>query len=164
MLEPFVVPFPLIPLPNPWAKGLDFGVFVVLGLVVFLAEILQFLLIQWVLVDHNLAMECPWGVPTIPKVLCGSVERSGDQELDLGELTRGCCSSRAAQTWPVWPVLLTGLTGVSLLWNLARWFAWSVCLWVVLLLVSSWLVWCCFARLCVGFFFLAGCVLGAFLF
>jgi hypothetical protein len=34
----------------------------------------------------------------------------------------------------------------------------------VLLLVSSWPVWCCFTRLCVGFFFLAGCVLGVFLF
>jgi hypothetical protein len=32
MHEPFVVLFPLIPLPNPWAKGLDFGVFGVLGL------------------------------------------------------------------------------------------------------------------------------------
>jgi hypothetical protein len=30
------------------------------------------------------------------------------------------------------------------------------CLWVVLLLVSSWPVWCCFAWLCEGFFFLAG--------
>jgi hypothetical protein len=39
-----------------------------------------------------------------------------------------------------------------------------MCLWVVLLLVSSWPVWCCFARLCIGFFFLAGCVLGVFLF
>jgi hypothetical protein len=27
MYEPFVVLFPLISLPNPWAKGLDFGVF-----------------------------------------------------------------------------------------------------------------------------------------
>jgi hypothetical protein len=43
--------------------------------VVFLAEILQFLLIQRVLMDCNWAMECPWGVPTIPKVLFGSVER-----------------------------------------------------------------------------------------
>jgi hypothetical protein len=34
----------------------------------------------------------------------------------------------------------------------------------VVLLVSSWPVWSCFARLCVGFFFLAGCVLGMFLF
>jgi hypothetical protein len=74
MHEPFVVLFPLIPLPYPWAKGLDFGVFVLLGFVVFLEEILRFLLIQRVLVDHNLGMECPWGVPTTPKVLCESVE------------------------------------------------------------------------------------------
>jgi hypothetical protein len=51
--------FPLTPLPNPWEKGLDFGVFVVLGFGVFLSEILRFLLIQRVLVDHNLAIECP---------------------------------------------------------------------------------------------------------
>jgi hypothetical protein len=73
--EPFVVLFSLIPPPNPWEKGLNFGVFVVLGFGVFLAEILRFHLIQRVLVDHNLAMEWPWGVPTIPKVLFGSVER-----------------------------------------------------------------------------------------
>jgi hypothetical protein len=30
----------------------------------------------------------------------------------------------------------------------------------VVLLVSSCLVWSCFARLCEGFFFLSGCVLG----
>jgi hypothetical protein len=42
---------------------------------VFLAKILRFLLIQSVLVDHNLAMECPCGVPSIPKDLCESVER-----------------------------------------------------------------------------------------
>jgi hypothetical protein len=39
-----------------------------------------------------------------------------------------------------------------------------MCLWVVLLVVSSWPVWSCFARLSVGFFFLAGCVLGVFIF
>jgi hypothetical protein len=38
------------------------------------------------------------------------------------------------------------------------------CLWVVLLLVSSWPLWYCLARLCVGFFFRAGCVLGVFVF
>jgi hypothetical protein len=59
MHEPIVVLFPLIPLPNPLAKGLDFGVFGVLGLEKFLARFLRFLLIQRVLVDHNLAMECP---------------------------------------------------------------------------------------------------------
>jgi hypothetical protein len=40
MHEPFVVLFALIPLPNLREKGLDFGVFVVLGFVAFLAEIL----------------------------------------------------------------------------------------------------------------------------
>jgi hypothetical protein len=33
-----------------------------------------------------------------------------------------------------------------------------------LLLVSSWQVWSCFARLCGRFFFFAGCVLEVFLF
>jgi hypothetical protein len=84
MHEPFVVLFLLIPLPNPWGKGLDFGVFVVLGFMVFFAEILRFLLIQRVLVDHNLAMECPWGVPTIPKVLFRSVERIGRSGVGFG--------------------------------------------------------------------------------
>jgi hypothetical protein len=46
----------LIPLPNPWEKGLDFGVFIILGFGVFLAEIIRLLLIQRGLVDHNLAM------------------------------------------------------------------------------------------------------------
>jgi hypothetical protein len=59
MHEPFVVLFPLIPLPNPLAKGFDFGVFGVLGLEEFLVGFLRFLLIQQVLVDHKLAMECP---------------------------------------------------------------------------------------------------------
>jgi hypothetical protein len=92
--------------------------------VVFLAEIFRFFLIQWVLVDHNLAMEFPWGIPTIPKVLFGSVKRIGRLGVGFGELTRGCCSSRAAQAWLVWPVLVTGLTGVCLLWDLP----WVSCL------------------------------------
>jgi hypothetical protein len=45
MHEPFVVLFPLIPLPNPWAKRLDFGVFGVLGLEEFLVGFLRLLLI-----------------------------------------------------------------------------------------------------------------------
>jgi hypothetical protein len=53
----FMVLFPLIPLPNPRAKELDFGVFGVLGLEEFLARFLRLLLIQQVLVDSNLAME-----------------------------------------------------------------------------------------------------------
>ncbi len=38
------------------------------------------------------------------------------------------------------------------------------CLWVLVLLVSSWFVWSCFVRFCVGFSIRAGCVLGVFLF
>jgi hypothetical protein len=34
----------------------------------------------------------------------------------------------------------------------------------MLVLVSSWLVWMCFARFCEGFFILEVCVLGLFLF
>jgi hypothetical protein len=36
-----------------------------------------------------------------PKSCSDPRSESGDQELDLGELTRGCCSSRAAQVTPV---------------------------------------------------------------
>jgi hypothetical protein len=59
--------------------------------------------------------------------------------------------------WCLWPVYAT--CGFCLGWT-----AWLVRLWVVVLLVSSWSVWSCFARLCVGFSFRAGCVLGVFLF
>jgi hypothetical protein len=113
ILEPFVVIFPLIPLPNPWEKGLDFGVFVVLGFVVFLTEILWFLLIQRVLVDHNLAMEFPWGVPTIPKVLFGSVEQIGGSGVGFGGV------DPRVLFIPSCPGL-TSLTGVCLLWDLPR--------------------------------------------
>jgi hypothetical protein len=77
MCEPFVVLLPLIPLPNPWVKRLDFGVFSVPGLEEFLARFLQLLLIWQVLVNINLAMDSPWGVPSIPKVVRKSVERFG---------------------------------------------------------------------------------------
>jgi hypothetical protein len=43
MHEPFVVLFPLIHLPNPSAKGIDFGVFLDLGLEAFLVGFLRFL-------------------------------------------------------------------------------------------------------------------------
>jgi hypothetical protein len=59
MHEPFMALFPLIPLPNPLAKGLDFGVFGVLGLEEFLVGFLRFLLIWQVMVDKILAMEYP---------------------------------------------------------------------------------------------------------
>ena len=51
-----------------------------------------------------------------PKSCAKPWSESGDRELDLGELTRGRCSSRAAQARPVLPVLLTGLTGASPWW------------------------------------------------
>jgi hypothetical protein len=35
-------------------------------------------------VDHNLVKECPCGVPTIPKVLFGSVERIGRSGVGFG--------------------------------------------------------------------------------
>jgi hypothetical protein len=39
-----------------------------------------------------------------------------------------------------------------------------VCLWVLLVLIRSCLIWSFFALFCEGFFFLAGRVLGVFLF
>jgi hypothetical protein len=102
--EPFVVLFPLIPLTNMWAKGLNFGVFDVLGLVEFLEGFLWFLLIEQVLMDHNLVIECPWGVPTIPKVLFGSVERIGRSRVGFGGVDPRVLST------PSCPVY-TGLTG-----------------------------------------------------
>jgi hypothetical protein len=65
--EPFVVLLPLIPLPKPQVKGLDFGVFRVLGLEVFLRVDLRFLLIEWVLGTELLAKGSPRGTPTMPK-------------------------------------------------------------------------------------------------
>jgi hypothetical protein len=77
MHEPFVVLFLVIPFPNTWVKVLDFGVFLGFGKVVFLVEILKFLFIQRVLVDQIVVMGCPWGAPSIPKVLCETMERIG---------------------------------------------------------------------------------------
>jgi hypothetical protein len=50
--------FPFDSSPKSVSKGLDFGFFGVLGLEEFLAGFLRFLLIERILVDHNLAMEC----------------------------------------------------------------------------------------------------------
>jgi hypothetical protein len=66
--EPFVVLWAVIPLPNPWVKGLDFGGFGVLGLEVLLRVDFRFLLIEWVLGTELLAKGSPRGTPTIPKV------------------------------------------------------------------------------------------------
>jgi hypothetical protein len=54
-----VVIFPLIPLPNPQVKGLDFGVLGVLELEVFLRVDFRFLLIEWVLGTELLAKGSP---------------------------------------------------------------------------------------------------------
>jgi hypothetical protein len=147
--EPFVVLLPVIPLPNPWVKGLDFGVFGVLGLEEFLAGFFRFLLIWQVLVGLYLAMDSSWGVPTIPKVLFKSMERFGRSRLDLEVLTRGCCSSREGQVTPVWPVPLTGLTGATLVGFLLGWTFECVCCCPVLQLFRVWVslelgrpVWC----------------------
>jgi hypothetical protein len=67
--EPFVVLLPLIPLPNPQVKGLDFGVFGDRELEVFFKVDFRFLLIEWVLGTELLAKGRPRGTPTIPKVL-----------------------------------------------------------------------------------------------
>jgi hypothetical protein len=61
-----------------------------------------------------------------PKSCSSPWSDSGDQGLDFGELTRGCCSSRAAQVTPVEPVLLTGLTGAYHLWDLPRVNCWTL--------------------------------------
>jgi hypothetical protein len=45
MHEPFVVLFLVSPLSNPWEKVLDLGVFLSFWKVVFLVEIIRFLLI-----------------------------------------------------------------------------------------------------------------------
>jgi hypothetical protein len=66
--EPFMVLLPLIPLPNPQVKGLDFGGFGVLGLEVLFRVDFRFLLIEWVLGTELLAKGSPRGTPTIPKV------------------------------------------------------------------------------------------------
>jgi hypothetical protein len=68
LCEPFVVLLPLIPLPNPRVKGLDFGVFEVLGFEVFLRVDFRFLLIEWVLGPELLAKGSPRGTLTILKV------------------------------------------------------------------------------------------------
>jgi hypothetical protein len=63
-----VVLLPLIPLPNPQVKGLDFGGFGVLGLEVFLRLGFRFLLIEWILGTKLLAKGSPRGTPSIPRV------------------------------------------------------------------------------------------------
>jgi hypothetical protein len=106
--------------------------------VVFLAEVLRFLLIQRVLVDRNLAMECPWGVSTIPKVFFESVERIRRSGVGFGGVDSWvrfipCCPG------------YTGMTGAldqsdrcEPFVGFASGELLDLCLWVVLYLVSSW--------------------------
>jgi hypothetical protein len=77
-------------------------------------------LIWQVLMDKIMAMDSSWGVPIIPKVLFKSVERFGRSKFGFGGVDPRVLSSRAPQATPVWPVLLTGLTGASHLWDLPR--------------------------------------------
>jgi hypothetical protein len=67
-----------------------------------------------------MAMDSSWVFLLSPKSCSSPWSDSGYRSLDLEELTRRCYSSRAAQVTPVLPVLLTGLTGVSHLWDLPR--------------------------------------------
>jgi hypothetical protein len=136
--EPSVVLWAVIPLPNPWVKGLDFGVFGVLGLEVFLVGFLRFLLFGQVLVGLNLAMTPHEVFLLSPKSCSSPWSDSGDRSLDLGEMTRECCSSRAALATPVWPVLFTGLTGATLGGFLLGWTSGWVCCCPVLELFWVW--------------------------
>jgi hypothetical protein len=78
--------------------------------VVLLAKILRFLLIQQVLVDNNLAMECPLGVPTIPKVFFETVERIGRSGIGFVGV------DPRVLFIPSCP----GVTGVCLVWDFPR--------------------------------------------
>jgi hypothetical protein len=127
MHEPFVVLCLVIPLTNPWVKGHDFGVFFGLGLETFLVEILRFLLIYQVLGDQIVDMECPWGSPTIPKVLYESMERIGGSGFGFGGVDPRVAihPERLGPDrfdWclpPVWPMP----TSYSVLYG---WASWSV--------------------------------------
>jgi hypothetical protein len=85
-----------------------------------LGEISSILSILNVLVDQILAMEGPWCVPTIPKVLHRSVERFGTSGVGFGGVDPRVLFIPERPSWPVWQVLLTGLTGAEALWVLPR--------------------------------------------
>jgi hypothetical protein len=115
MHEPSVVLFPLIPLTNLWAKGLDFGVFGALGLETFLWDFLDsswfskfWWTKSWLWSAHEVFL-------LSPKSCTNPWSDSRDRELDLGELTRGSCSSPSGPAWPVWPV--QRLCGFCLGWT-----------------------------------------------
>jgi hypothetical protein len=77
-------------------------------------------LIWQVFVGTNLAMDSSWGVPTITKALCKSVEQFGRSGVGFRGVDPWVLFTRAAQAWPVWPVCVIVLTGVCHLWDLPR--------------------------------------------
>jgi hypothetical protein len=76
--------FPCDSPPKSVSKGAQFWGFPRSWKVVFLVEILQFLLVQWVLVDQIIAMGCPWSTPIVAKVWCESMERIGKSGFGFG--------------------------------------------------------------------------------
>jgi hypothetical protein len=94
MCEPFVVLFSLIPLPNPWVKELDFGVFGVLGLEEFLAGFLRFLLIWQVFGGHKLGYGLPMRCSYYPQSLAqirGAIR-------EIGSWISGCWPAGAVHS------------------------------------------------------------------
>jgi hypothetical protein len=66
-----------------------------------------------------------YGVPMRRSYYPKSLVRIRGANQDIGSWiwrswSKDCCSSRAAQAWPVWLVLLIGLNGASPLWDLHR--------------------------------------------
>jgi hypothetical protein len=101
-----------------------------------LAGFLWFLSFYQVLVDQILTMECPWGVPTIPKVLCKIVESIGSwiwRSWPVGAVHPKVPRRDRSDwcSWPVWP--MQALYGIYLGWT-----SWCVPCCHVLLLFSSW--------------------------
>jgi hypothetical protein len=151
--------------PNPWVKGLDFGGFGVLGLEEFLAGFLRFLLIWQVLVDKIMAMDSSRGVLIIPKVLFKSVELFRRSNFGFGGVDPLALFISSCPGY-------TGLTGAldrsnrcESLVGVASGELLDSCVF------GSWCCWSVlgpfgvvFVRFCVVFSFLAGCVLGVFLF
>jgi hypothetical protein len=112
LLEPFVVLWAVIPLPNSWVKGLNFGVFQVLGLEVFLGWISSIPLF-WtsfggIKLGYGLLMRCSYYPQSLVQV------RGAIREIEVWiwgswpagavhpELPRLHRSDRCS--WLVWPV------------------------------------------------------------
>jgi hypothetical protein len=98
-------------LPNFWVKGLDFGLFRVLGFEVFLRLDFWFLLIEWVL-GTDLLAKVAHEVPHLsPKYHFDPWNSSGDRLVEGLSFSRGLSSSRLSRPKLVWLVSQTGLTG-----------------------------------------------------